>query len=172
MSIENLSETIKTKSDQLNADDLIGGPVDVLITGIRRGSADQPIIIDIQGYQPFKPCKTVRRLLIKGWGDNGHEWVGKSLKLYNDPSVKWAGVAIGGIRVSHMSDIAAPFDATLNASAKHKVKHTIQVLVPEDHTAVINAFNAITDQAQRDTAWNSYTPQQQAAINNSLNQGK
>lgn len=166
MNIENLSETIKTKSDQLNADDLIGGPIDVLITGIKSGNREQPVIIAIEGHQPFKPCKTVRRLLIKGWGDNGHDWVGKSMTLYNDPAVKWAGVAIGGIRVSHMSHISAPFDATLNASAKHKMKHTIQVLIPVDYSATIAEFAAITNQEERDHIWNTYTPQQKAAIIN------
>ncbi len=170
MTIENLSDTVKTKSDQLNADDLIAGPVDVLITGIRRGSADQPIIIDIAGHMPFKPCKTVRRILIKGWGDNGHEWVGKSMKLYNDPSVKWAGVAIGGIRVSHMSDIQ-PFDAVLNASAKHKMKHSIQLLVPEDFTPVINDYlNTPADKQQ--ALWETLNPQQQAAIIKAMEQNQ
>ncbi len=171
MDINTLSDTIKTKSDQLNADDLVGGAVDVVITGVRRGSADQPIIIDIAGHMPFKPCKTVRRILIKGWGDNGHAWVGKSMKLYNDPTVKWAGVAIGGIRVSHMSDIQ-PFNIALNASAKHKLNHQIQLLVPEDFTPVINQFNAAATQEERDTLWASYSQQQQAAINHSINGAK
>ena len=168
MTIENLSDTVKTKSDQLNADDLLGGSVDVMITGIRRGSADQPIIIDIQGFMPFKPCKTVRRILIKGWGDNGHSWVGKSLRLYNDPTVKWAGVAIGGIRVSHMSDIE-PFKIALNASAKHKLQHEIGLLVPEDHSQIINQYTN-TPQEQQQALWESLTPNQQAAITAAFNQ--
>jgi len=168
MTIENLSDTVKTKSDQLNADDLVAGSVDVIITGIRRGSADQPIIIDIQGLMPFKPCKTVRRILIKGWGDNGHSWVGKSLRLYNDPSVKWAGVAIGGIRVSHMSDIE-PFTIALNASAKHKLHHEIGLLVPEDHTQIINQYTN-TPQEQQQALWETLTPNQMAAITAAYNQ--
>lgn len=169
MSIENLSDTVKTKSDQLNADDLVGGPVDVIITGIRRGSADQPIIIDIDGHMPFKPCKTVRRILIKGWGDNGHAWVGRSLKLYNDPSVKWAGVAIGGLRVSHMSDITQPFYIALNASAKHKVTHEIQVLVPEDFTAIIQQYKD-TPQDKQPELWATLSNSQHSAINKAFKQ--
>ncbi len=170
MTIENLSDTVKTKSDQLNADDLVGGSIDVLITGIRRGSADQPIIIDIQGYMPFKPCKTVRRILIKGWGDNGHSWVGKSLRLYNDPTVKWAGVAIGGIRVSHMSDIE-PFTIALNASAKHKLQHQISLLMPEDHSAIIQQY-INTPQENQQALWETLNVNQQAAINAAFEQQK
>lgn len=169
MTIDNLSNTIKTKSDQLNADDLVGGPVDVIITGIRRGSADQPIIIDIADHLPFKPCKTVRRILIKGWGDNGHEWVGKSLTLYNDPSVKWAGVAIGGIRVSHMSDIQ-PFQISLNASAKHKLMHQIQLLTPECFKDIIGKYLA-TPQDDQQKMWETLNQRQQAAINQAINNG-
>jgi len=166
--INNLSDTVITKSDQLNADDLVGGPIDVVITGIRRGSLDQPIIIDIDGHIPFKPCKTVRRILIKGWGDNGHEWVGKSMRLYNDPSVKWAGVAIGGIRVSHMSNIK-PFEIALNASAKHKLRHQIKLLIPDDFTDTIKQFNAEHDQSVRESLWAGYSKQQQKAIQDSIN---
>ena len=159
--VTNLSDTTKAKSDQLNADDLHGGPIDVLITGIRRGSADQPIIIDIADHMPFKPCKTVRRILIKGWGDNGHEWVGKSLKVYNDPAVKWAGVAIGGIRVSHMSHIQSPFDIVLAASSKKKVSHNIQPLVIEDFTGLIKQYKESQDQPGM---WETLNQAQQAAI--------
>ena len=45
----NLRDTIAPKSDQLNADDLIAGNITVKIMGVRRGSRDQPVIIDIDG---------------------------------------------------------------------------------------------------------------------------
>ena len=118
---------------------------------------------------PFKPCKTVRRILIKGWGDNGHEWVGKSLKLYNDPSVKWAGVAIGGIRVSHMSHITQPFEVTLNASAKHKMKHSIQPLQIECHKEIIAQYMALGTKEKEAAMWANLSPPQQHAIQNSIN---
>jgi len=35
-----LSKTIEAKSDQLNADDLLGGPRILKITGIKAGSAE------------------------------------------------------------------------------------------------------------------------------------
>jgi hypothetical protein len=56
-----LRDTITPKSDQLNADDMITGPITVTITGVRRGDKDQPVVIDIDGgYQPYKPCKSMR----------------------------------------------------------------------------------------------------------------
>jgi hypothetical protein len=169
--VENLTDTIKPKSDQLNADDLLTGSITVTITGIRRGSADQPIVIDIdQGLMPYKPCKTMRRLLIMVWGENGREWVGRSMTLYNDPSVKWAGVAIGGIRISHVSHISQRQSFMLTATRGKKIEHTVQPLVLADNSQTIKEYMD-ADQDTRNKLWETYTPSQQAAINAQFNQG-
>lgn len=108
MSIIDISDTLQAKSDQLNADDLIGGDVTITITDVSKAdSADQPLIIKYDGFngQPWKPCKSMRRVLAQGWGKYANEWIGKSLTIYRDPKVKWAGKEVGGIRISHMSDI-------------------------------------------------------------------
>lgn len=102
-----LSKTIEPKSDQLNADDLIGGPKTITITDVRKGSQDQPISIFFNGDngKPWKPCKGMRRVLVQVWGKDGKSYVGKSLILYRDDTVKWGGAEVGGIRISHMSDL-------------------------------------------------------------------
>lgn len=105
--ITNLSDTIIPKSDQLNADQLLSGPMTIRVTSVRRGSEDQPIII---GYEndagrPYKPCKSMRKVLIFAWGPDGSQWAGRMMTLYNNRSVKWAGVEVGGIRISAMSHI-------------------------------------------------------------------
>ncbi len=166
MNTLDMSDTIKPKSDQLNADDLITGPMTVQIAGVRKLAGDQPIAIEIAGYQPFKPCKTMRRLMILAWGNDGNQWVGRSMTLFRDETVRWAGKAIGGIRISHMSHIQ-PFDVTLNASAKHKLKHSIQVLVPEDFTPIINQYLQ-TPQDQQQALWESLTARQQQAIQQAM----
>jgi len=169
--VTKLGDTIKPKSDQLNADDLLTGSINVTITGIRRGAADQPIVIDIdQGLMPYKPCKTMRRLLIMVWGENGHDWVGRSMTLYNDPSVKWAGVAIGGIRISHVSHINQRQSFMLTAMRGKKIEHTVQPLAVEDHTMAINEYMA-ADAEARNKLWETYTPAQQTAINAQFTQG-
>lgn len=125
-----LRDTIAPKSDQLNADDLLTGPITVTITSVSRGSADQPVVIGITGgHQPYKPCKSMRRVMIALWGDNGHDWVGKSLTLYCDPSVKFGGVQVGGIRISHMSHINGRQSLMLTTTRSKRAEYIVQPLV-------------------------------------------
>ena len=129
--ITNLRDTIIAKSDQLNADDIVGGTITVTVTAVKRGdSAEQPVVIHYQGDngRPYKPCKTMRRVLIAGWGENGAAWIGRSMTLYNEPSVKFGGVAVGGIRISHMTDIGNGLRLTPNASKGKKQEVIIQPL--------------------------------------------
>lgn len=103
---EDVLKSIVPKSDQLNADDLLAGPVTVRVTDVRKGDAEQPIVIVLDGdRQPYKPCKSMRRLIVSIWGDRPKDWIGKKLKLFCDPNVKWAGVKVGGIRIAAMSGI-------------------------------------------------------------------
>lgn len=126
----NLRDTIAPKSDQLNADDLIAGTITVKILGVRRGSKDQPVIIDIDGgYQPYKPCLSMRRVMIAAWGDNGGAWVGHSMTLYCDPSVKFGKVAMGGIRISHMTGIEVILNIMLTTTRARRSNFRVEPLI-------------------------------------------
>jgi len=107
--ISNLSDTVTSNGQQLNADDLISADKIITVTGIKRStSKQQPLSIDYYGMQPnrpFKPCLTMRKILFAEWGTDGRQWVGKSMKLYRDPEVKFGTEKTGGIRISHLSDI-------------------------------------------------------------------
>ncbi len=104
---EEVRASIIPKSDQLNADDLIT-PITVTVTKVRSGDKEQPLIVEIEGYRPYKPCKTMRRILIATWTDDSALWVGQQMTLYRDPDVLWGGVKVGGIRISHLSGLAKP----------------------------------------------------------------
>lgn len=103
-----LSQTITPKSDQLNADDLIAGPRTIKVTKatVNQG-AEQPASIFFEGDngKPYKPGLSMRRVLVRAWGVNASAYVGRRMTLYRDDNVKFGGVAVGGIRISHMSDI-------------------------------------------------------------------
>lgn len=127
-----LSQTIIAKSDQLNADDLIGRTITVKITNVKgRESADQPIDIHYEGDngKPYKPCKSMRRVLVYAWGPDGKAYVGRSMTLHRDPEVKFGGIAVGGIRISHMSHIDGPMQFPLTATRGSKKLYTVKPLV-------------------------------------------
>ena len=128
--VTNLRDTSVPKSDQLNADDLIAGSITITVTGVTRGNNESPVIIHYQNDngRPYKPCKTMRKLIVFAWGEDGNAWVGKGMVLYNDPSVKWAGKAVGGIRISHLSHIPKPMEVSLAASRNSKALYRVAIL--------------------------------------------
>ena len=148
MSNESLVDTIIPKSDQLNADDLIAGPITVTVEGVKRSSSpDQPIDILISGHRPFRPCKSMRRVLISVWGDKGSEWIGQSMTLYRDESVKYGGVAVGGIRISHVTGIDKRRDLMLTSNRTKREMYTVNPLTmkaspcPADYKDQIKLFS-------------------------------
>lgn len=127
-----LSLTIAPKSDQLNADDLIGGARTIQITRVSAcpGSAEQPIAVYFEGDngKPYKPCKSMRRVLVQTWGKDGTQYAGRSMTLYRDPKVQFGGLEVGGIRISHMSHIANAVTMALTATRANKKAFTVYPL--------------------------------------------
>lgn len=126
----NMRETVQPKSDQLNADDLIGTTITIKITAVKHCGGDQPIAIHFEGDngKPYKPCKSMRRVLIHAWGDDGAAYVGKRATLYCDPEVKFGGIKVGGIRISHLSDISRTMDIALTATRGKRTPYQVKPL--------------------------------------------
>lgn len=128
--VSNLRDTIIPKSDQLNADDLVGTTMTIMINGVSRGSIENPLVLHYNndGGRPFKPCKTMRKLVIAAWGENGNEWIGRSMTLFCDEKVKWAGKEVGGIRISHLSHIKKRLQLNFAATRGKKQMYTVNIL--------------------------------------------
>ena len=125
---EEVLKSIEPKSDQLNADDLVAGPRTVSITGVKRGDREQPIVVELDGHRPYKPCKSMRRVLIATFSDDPAKWVGQQMTLYCDPEVMWAGVRVGGIRISHLSGLSEPRSYMITQSRSKRNAVVIQPL--------------------------------------------
>lgn len=139
LDVSDLRPTIIPKSDQLNAEQLLGGPMTITVTEVRiSGNAEQPVVVHYEGDggRPFKPCKTMRKLLIFAWGENGAAWAGKSMTVYNDPNVKFGGSEVGGIRISHMTDITGDIKLSLTATKGKKVLYEVRRLESPDARAL------------------------------------
>lgn len=135
MEAVDLNHTIEPKSDQLNADDLLSCTKDITVTAVRlHSSDDQPVSIHYEGDdgRPYKPCKSIRRVLIHAWGSNGNDWIGRSMRLYCDPDVKFGGSKVGGIRVSHLTDIDQPITLNLTVTRAKRKPYTVEPMPRPD----------------------------------------
>jgi len=124
---------VEAKSDQMNAVDLLGGPKTIQITRVvvRKPDTDQPVSVFYEGDngKPWKPCKSMCRVLLKVYGSDSKKYVGKSVTLFRDEDVTWAGRKEGGIRISHMSDIEAEISVPLTKSRGHGMLYKVSPLV-------------------------------------------
>lgn len=129
-----MRNTVVPKSDQLNSDDLIGRTMTIKITKVSgNDSAEQPVSLHFEGdkNKPYKPCKSMRRVLIHIWGHEAQNYVGRSMTIYCDSTVKFGGMEVGGIRISHMSHMDKPMTMALTATKANKKPFTVKPLIVE-----------------------------------------
>lgn len=163
-----VSKTIAPKSDQLNADDLIASPMTIRVTKVSLLAGDMPIAISFEGDngKPYKPCKSMRRVLVQIWGKDGNLYIGRSMTLYRDEKVVFGGQAVGGIRISHMSDISEAKTIALTASKAKRLPYTVQPLKTEQKPQINPDLKQQGDEAAKTgsagyTAWlNSLKPEE------------
>lgn len=165
-----LLEAMKPKSDQLNADDLIGGPITITITGVKiMLSADQKVVVSYQGDngKPYKPSKGMFRLMAQMWGADEALWIGKSLTLVRDPTVRFGADEVGGIRIAAASHI--PGGQRYSVTMKKGVRKTVQPerlgeapakpkpegQAPDENsiTRLMSAIDAATDPERLNSIW-------------------
>lgn len=127
-----LTETIEAKSDQLNAIDLLPGPITIKITKIeRKNSKEQPTWIYYEGdkNKPYKPCLTMRRVMIAIWGKDGDAYVGRKMVLFFDKTVTHMKQNTGGIRISHMDGLTEEAKVIVTKSRNLREVYTVLPLL-------------------------------------------
>lgn len=164
----NLSEAVMARSDQLNADDLVSGPRTFTVKEVRRGDADQPVAIVLAEFpptRPFKPSKTVVRILAHGWGEETDDWPENArFTLYRDARIKWAGQEIGGIRVSHMSGLKTPIKIALAESKGKKSLWVVDPLPDDAPTSPPVDEETVARIAELREEWKTADPERRTAI--------
>lgn len=117
---------IQAKSDQLNAVDL-PSDLTVIVTSVTR-SADGRLTVHYanDNGRPWKPSKGMVRVLVAGWGKESDQWIGRSVTLFCEPSVKYGGKEVGGIHIRAMSDIKkSGINTTLAISRSVRVPFSV-----------------------------------------------
>lgn len=126
-----LTETIAPKSDQLNADDLMAGAVTVTISEVRRGTPEQPVDVHLVEFpgRPYKPSKSMRRILVSAWGAEASAYAGRRVTLYRNPEITFGKDKVGGIEISHLSHLEKPLTVALTATRGKRKSFTVKPLV-------------------------------------------
>lgn len=126
-----ISNAAAPKSDQINADDLMSGPRVVTITETRRGNAEQPVEIVTAEFgpgRPYRPGKSMIRVLINAWGAEASAYTGRRLKIFRDPDIKFGPEKVGGIRISHLSDIDKKLTLALTVTRGRRSPYVVEPL--------------------------------------------
>jgi hypothetical protein len=161
--MNDMSGVITPKSDQINADDLIAGPRTIAVREVDiRPGTEQPVSIFYDGDngKPWRPCKSMSRVLVAAWGPDAKQYIGRSITLYRDPTVKWGGMEVGGIRISHLSHIEREMVMALTATKGKRSPYTVRMLT----TAVGGSQPAPTLESVRDLLSNAATIEDLKAI--------
>ena len=126
-----ISDSLAANSNQQNADEYLSGPKTLTVSEVKKGTAEQPVEVHLVEFpgKPFKPAKSVRRVLAAAWGTDASQWAGRRLTIYCDPDVRYAGKAVGGLRVSHVSHIDKPVTVALTVTRGKREPFTVQPLV-------------------------------------------
>ena len=137
-----ITDSLAANSAQQNYDEYLAGPKTVTVAEVTQGTAEQPVNVELVEFpgKPFKPAKSVRRVLAAAWGTDASKWAGRRLTIYGDPSVRYGGKEVGGLRVSHVSHIDKPITVALTVTRGKRAPFTVQPLpdapapppIPED----------------------------------------
>src|SRR5699024_9015462 len=96
-------------------------------------------------FRSVKPAKSVRRVLAAAWGTDASKWAGRRLTIYGDPSVRYGGKEVGGLRVSHVSHIDKPITVALTVTRGKRAPFTVRPLPDAPAPPPIPAFKTEDD---------------------------
>lgn len=141
-----VTKSAEPRSDQQNYDDYIGGPRVVTITDVKKDGEGR-LSIHLAEYpgRPYKPAKSMIRVLIAAWSSEASKWVGRSMRLFGEPTVKFGGKQVGGIRIAALSDIDKPLTVNLTITRGQRAPFTVEPLQTENPVAVAAALDNIDE---------------------------
>ena len=162
-----ISHTLEPTSDQLDAIELVGGPRTFIIERVSKGDPEQPVNVHLVGFpRPWRPGKSMRRVLVACWGADAALYVGRRVTLYCDPDVMFGKDRVGGTRISHLSHLDKPKRIPLLISRGKSATYTVDPL-PDEPTPVAltdGEIDAATTTDELRGMWSSATPVQQDRI--------
>lgn len=153
-----ITRTVEPKSDQLNFDDVAAHDLTITVTEVKAGPPDQPVELHNAEYpgRPYKPGKSMRRVLIAAWGTEATAYIGRKITLYGDPTIKFGKDAVGGIRVRALSNLTEPLTVALTVTRGKRAPFKVQPIATdpaERHAKAVAAILAAKTPADLDAVW-------------------
>lgn len=151
-----ITDSLAPKSDQLDNVEL-QTPRTFTIERVSRNNAEQPWNFHLKDFpRVWRPGKSMLRVIAEAWGNKASAYVGQSVTLYRDPSVRFGNDVTGGTRISHMTGIDKPLKVSLMVSRGKFAPFTVQPLTAPapkpDTTEWVDALtHATTLEALQDT---------------------
>lgn len=147
-----MTESIAPRSDQLNADDLMGGPITVTVQEVRKGQAEQPVDVVLVEYpgRAYRPSKSMRRILVSAWGKDASAYTGRRITLFRNPEITFGRDKVGGIEIAALSHMDKPLTVSLTATRGKRKPFTVQPLIEAAPTVpqqVMETVEGIADPA-------------------------
>ena len=174
-----ITDSLAANSAQQNYDEYLAGPKTVTVAEVTQGTAEQPVNVELVEFpgKPFKPAKSVRRVLAAAWGTDASKWAGRRLTIYGDASVRYGGKEVGGLRVSHVSHIDKPITVALTVTRGKRAPFTVQPLpdappvppIPDDVTTLAQYQDYYRHRAQNGATTEELAMIQQNAPTNEEN---
>lgn len=121
----------------MNADDMVGGPLTVTIAGVKAGTPEQPVNVELVEYpgRPYKPSKSMRRILVAAWGKDASAYAGRRLVLKRNPDIRFGKDVVGGIEIAAMSHLDKPLSVSLTVTRGKRKPFKVEPLaIPEVNT--------------------------------------
>lgn len=152
-----LTASIEARSDQINADDLLGGPATYTIREVIAGKAESPFdFMLVETERAYRPSKTMRRVIVNAWGPDANKYPGRRLTIYREPTIQFGGKTVGGIRISHMSGIDKRVEMLAQVTRGKREKFTVDPLpdaTPRPPEPTEAEVAACTDKVELTAMW-------------------
>ena len=128
--ITDISAYVQAKSDQINAADLVGGPITARIRAVvDDGAGTARVWLD--GHDRYwRASKGMLRVMADLWGGNPTAWIGQWVRLYREPTIEYGGEPLGGVRLCGVSGIDRPRTAAVTEKRGKKKVYKLDPITP------------------------------------------
>lgn len=133
-----ITQALAPASDQIDAVELVEPRTFTIDTGSRLGKRDGKTVAEIRLVEVdrvWRPSKGMLDVLAACWGTKADQWVGRRVTVYNDPDVMFGKEKVGGVRISHLSNIDAARDIQIRgagAIGRKRSWHVEPLATPTD----------------------------------------